>query len=142
MSQVQEAQTQTAAIAEGETLIGQVISAMEARAQSLVAHGDALSGVHDQVGSEIGQVLVDLQFQDRSSQILDQVNASIESTRVLMQQARQSLQTGSTLPHVDVQALLSQMKAGYTTTEQHARHDAGGGRQPDDHLEGGSVSFF
>jgi methyl-accepting chemotaxis protein len=77
------------------------------------------SGVHEQVS----QVLVDLQFQDRVSQILARIEHDIARLDVRLGEDRQVLSGGILPQPIDSDGWLKQFESGYTTLEQ---HDAGG----------------
>ena len=77
------------------------------------------SGVREQVS----RVLVDLQFQDRVSQILTQIEQDIARLDVRLGEDRQVLSGGSLPQPIDSGGWLKQFESGYTTLEQ---HDAGG----------------
>jgi len=89
---------------------------------------DLVSGFHSepaellrsesrQLQGDISDILVALQFQDRSSQILQQVGTDIQRlAAALGEDAPRSLEPGN---------WLRDMQASYTTPEQHALHQQG-----------------
>ncbi|CAK0768677.1 methyl-accepting chemotaxis protein [Gammaproteobacteria bacterium] len=79
---------------------------------------------------EIEDVLVALQFQDRTSQILEQVRKNIESLHSQVQAHAQAREQGGEAPPIDVREWLNHMELSYTTWEQ--RRDHGG-----EHSRGG-----
>lgn len=91
-------------------VVGQVdttVSGMNARAAELSVRGQA-------VRSQVEQLMVAFQFQDRVHQIMDQVSHSIVDAAHCLQDA---LRTGIAPTEPEWRALLS---AGYTTFEQRA----------------------
>ncbi|CAK0774731.1 methyl-accepting chemotaxis protein [Gammaproteobacteria bacterium] len=71
---------------------------------------------------EIEDVLVALQFQDRTSQILAQVRKNIESLHSQVQEHTQARERGGKAPPIDVRDWLAHMELSYTTWEQHRDH--------------------
>ena len=74
------------------------------------------------IQQQIGQALVELQFQDRVSQIMNHVRANIEQLPVFLQEHHQRyLQSGVPEP-LDPQQLLAALKKTYVMADQHAIH--------------------
>jgi methyl-accepting chemotaxis protein len=74
------------------------------------------------IQNEIGQALVQLQFQDRVSQIMGHVKSNIEQLPVFLQDHHdQYLQTGVLEP-LDPEVLLGALKKTYVMADQHAIH--------------------
>jgi methyl-accepting chemotaxis protein len=74
------------------------------------------------IQNEIGQALVQLQFQDRVSQIMGHVKSNIEQLPVFLQGHHdQYLQTGVLEP-LDPEVLLGALKKTYVMADQHAIH--------------------
>jgi methyl-accepting chemotaxis protein len=69
------------------------------------------------IRDDISDILVSLQFQDRSSQILAQVGSDIGRLADVL--------AGEAPAMLDVAAWLSEMERSYTTPEQHALHSGG-----------------
>jgi methyl-accepting chemotaxis protein len=77
------------------------------------------------IQSEVNQALVQLQFQDRVSQILTQVINNIERLpTVLQEQQALYAQTGE-LTAPDPQNMLTEMKKTYVMADQHVIHEGG-----------------
>lgn len=90
------------------------------------------------IKSEIGQALVQLQFQDRVSQIMTHVLNNIEELPAfLQQQSAQYEETGELLP-LQAQVLLTELKKTYVMTDQHVIHDGGKVAQKTDD----EITFF
>jgi len=130
-------------LTESEQFIAEVVENLESRARRLVDDGEQLLAVNAEVSSQIEQVLVELQFQDRVSQILEQVSNSMTSLTRILEADEQGYASGQRAISMDVQQLLSDMKTSYTTVEQHRRHDETSKKsESDDTAEAGSISFF
>lgn len=89
------------------------------------------------IRAEIEQVLVALQFQDRTSQILSQVRLNVEKLHALFEQHARARAAGAPPPPVDGAAWLKDMERSYTTLEQQADHRG----QRNEHSASG-VTFF
>ena len=82
-----------------------------------------------QVRDEIQDVLVNLQFQDRVSQILSHIIADMQRLEAMLNEAVQA-PAGQLPPKPDTRQWLADLKRSYTTHEQHALHShASGGAQ-------------
>lgn len=90
------------------------------------------------IKSEVGEALVQLQFQDRVSQIMNHVKDNIERLPEFLQQHRQQYaQAGALLP-LDAQALLTELKKTYVMVDQHVIHSGGKAVQKNDT----EITFF
>ena len=87
-----------------------------------------LQNTSSEVERVINQVLVDLQFQDRVSQILSHVSDDVSKLR-------EAIARGET---PDIRLWLQALERTYTTGEQRAAHHGGGGASTDQ----SSVTFF
>ncbi|MBT3065189.1 methyl-accepting chemotaxis protein [Rhodoferax sp. U11-2br] len=85
-----------------------------------VLHGESLS-----IQSEVNEALVQLQFQDRVSQILTQVIKNIERLPAVLQETQVAYaQTGVLSAH-DAKDALVEMKKTYVMADQHVIHAGG-----------------
>jgi len=134
-------QEESDALAVGEKTLARVIGHLESRATFLQRQSNDMREVGLTIQSEIEQMLVAFQFQDRSSQMLSQVNLSIEemAQQVLDQRTARSSDLGP--QPIDVDLLLDTMKDRYVATEQHKHHSASDTSYKS-HADGGSVNFF
>jgi methyl-accepting chemotaxis protein len=90
------------------------------------------------IQSEVNQALVQMQFSDRVSQIMTQVNKNLSRLpQVLLEQQQQYAQSQLLQP-IDVQTLLDEMKSSYVMADQHVIH-AGGQVKPSNVTD---ISFF
>lgn len=74
------------------------------------------------IKGEIGEALVQLQFQDRVSQMLGHVHHNMEMLPPLMDEGRQNYEAGAGLQAPDPQALLGELEKTYAMAEEHAIH--------------------
>jgi methyl-accepting chemotaxis protein len=77
------------------------------------------------IQSEINQALVQLQFQDRVSQILTQVIKNIERLPGMQQDQQQQFEQTRELLPPDPQTMLAEMKETYVMSDQHVIHEGG-----------------
>jgi methyl-accepting chemotaxis protein len=109
-------------IREGEEIVSRVIDHLTERARLLEEEGADLLNMGNEVSSEIEQMLVAFQFQDRVNQILGQVCGSLDEISGLLEERQEKRKAGESVPPLDVDELLSHMKTEYTTTEQYRGH--------------------
>ncbi|UQU67904.1 methyl-accepting chemotaxis protein [Couchioplanes caeruleus] len=76
------------------------------------------------IRSDIGESLVNLQFQDRVGQILEHLRESIDHFPVVVAEAGERAAEGRPL---DPQAVLDQLSAKYTMAEEREAHKSGAG---------------
>jgi methyl-accepting chemotaxis protein len=78
-----------------------------------------------EIQNEVNQALVQMQFQDRVSQIMSQVHKNMDRLPELLQdQHAQYLQT-SVLQAPDAQVLLAELQKTYVMADQHVVHQGG-----------------
>jgi methyl-accepting chemotaxis protein len=77
------------------------------------------------IQTEVNQALVELQFQDRVSQIMSQVIKNIERLPAALQEQQQTyVQSGVLFSH-DPKDMLDEMKKSYVMADQHVIHEGG-----------------
>ncbi|MDD5030108.1 MAG: methyl-accepting chemotaxis protein [Rhodoferax sp.] len=120
-----------AVVAEDQSLqtahstIDQVMADFRKITEAFQQSSDLLQGESMSIQTEVNQALVQMQFQDRVSQIMTQVVKNIERLpEVLQQQQQQYQQTGELLAH-DPQDMLDEMKKSYVMADQHVIHEGG-----------------
>jgi methyl-accepting chemotaxis protein len=116
-------------IRQAQTAIAGVVDRFQASTVGLDESARTLQSRGREIRGEVQAMLVDLQFQDRMSQILKQVTSDMEKL-----QARATAE-GSRL-HIDVDAWLNEMKSSYATQEQHQNHNG------NSTAAGDSITFF
>ncbi len=77
------------------------------------------------IQSEINQALVQMQFQDRVSQILTQVNKNLGHLPQALQDQVQQYRQTRTLAPMDAQQMLTELKKTYVMADQHVIHEGG-----------------
>ncbi len=103
--------------------IGHVLTEFRGITGALVDSSEALKQEGMTIQGDIGQALVQLQFQDRVSQILTQVENNIgQLTGYFERHERQCLQDGQIEP-LDADAFLAEMRKSYVMKDQRIAHD-------------------
>ncbi|MBL1376510.1 methyl-accepting chemotaxis protein [Zobellella iuensis] len=106
---------------QAETALRRLLTQFDGTAEGLTRAVDSTRSEGEGVRNEIEQMLVSLQFQDRTSQILRQVCDNLEEFGRTLMQAGEP---------IDVDAWLARMTRSYATLEQHLNHQGqAAGRQ-------------
>lgn len=137
----QATEQESKALEGGEATLTRVIKHLEARAHQLSAQGQSMLEVGLSVRTSIEQMLIDFQFQDRSSQMLKQIITSIDELVAEIEQQRHVREQQQPNRSIDVEQLLATMKDRYVAREQHAQHESQGSKNSNQ-ASNGSVNFF
>jgi methyl-accepting chemotaxis protein len=105
-----------------QAAIGRVLADFKDITDALLRSSTLLKDESIGIKSEVGQALVQLQFQDRVSQIMAHVRDNIGSLPEQFQSnATQHAQSGE-LRSLDAQAFLAELQKTYVMSDQHAIH--------------------
>ena len=108
-----------------EAAIGRVLGEFKDITEALQRSSSLLKDESIGIKLEIGEALVQLQFQDRVSQIMTHVKTNIEQLPdFLHSQAQAHGQSGELAP-LDAHALLTELKSTYVMADQHVIHAGG-----------------
>lgn len=118
----QAATDDSATIADAEEAIVEVIRRFNEVTTRFSESAHSLRGTSTQIRDEIELMLVSLQFQDRTSQILTHVRQDLENLAQLVGQRSATSDRGDALSAVDIETWLRKMELSYTTHEQLANH--------------------
>ena len=111
-----------AAMHASEAAIGAVLADFRNVTEALVASSGLLKNESLGIKSEVAEALVQLQFQDRVSQIMSHVQSNIEGLpAVLEENSRQAGSTGLPVP-LDDAGLLGELEKTYAMAEERALH--------------------
>ncbi|CAH0225403.1 Methyl-accepting chemotaxis protein McpC [Massilia sp. Bi118] len=111
---------ETCAVQASEAKIGGVLSSLRGVTDALVQSSDLLQRESAGIQAEVGDALVQLQFQDRVSQILSHVQQNIARLpSYLDEHARQSSEA---MQPIDARALLAELESTYAMAEEHSLH--------------------
>ncbi len=90
------------------------------------------------IQSEVNQALVQLQFQDRVSQILTQVNKNLDHLPIILIKQLEAYAQNRVLQTMEPEELLGEMKKTYVMADQHVIHQGGKIEQSNS----AEISFF
>ena len=90
----------------------------------LQASSDLLRKESLAIHADIGDVLVNLQFQDRVSQILTQVESNITQIPVYFEKHEHDCLAKNHLEPFDAEGFLADMRKSYVMKDQHVAHDS------------------
>jgi methyl-accepting chemotaxis protein len=109
-----------------EQIIEKVLGQFQSTATGLNDSADVMRRESQLIQSEISDVLVALQFQDRISQVLSHVRSDLDKLHQTLEESGQQLADGVMPQPLDTAAWLNALTSTYTIAEQHSVH--GGGR--------------
>ncbi|MBK9443182.1 MAG: chemotaxis protein [Comamonadaceae bacterium] len=118
--------------------IDQVLADFKNITDAFQRSGTLLQDESVSIQSEINNALVQLQFQDRVSQIMTQVIKNIQRLPEVLQQQRDQFTQDSQLLPLDAQDMLVEMKKTYVMADQHVIHEGGKVQ----HSNATDISFF
>lgn len=129
IQQTREAAEATAAeegqaLAHSQGSIGHVLGELRAVTTSLVSSTDVLRAGSEDIKGEISEALVQLQFQDRVSQIMSHVRHNIERLPAVLDDNRQHAQATGQLQPLDPAPLLAELEQTYAMKEERDIHRA------------------
>ena len=114
---------ETCAVQASEAKISGVLASLRGVTDALVQSSDLLQRESAGIQAEVGDALVQLQFQDRVSQILSHVQQNIgRLPSYLDEHARQSGAPGAPMQPIDARALLAELESTYAMAEERSLH--------------------
>lgn len=108
--------------ADAEGIVNGALDRFNGVTSKLAESTQELCTTSAEIRAEIAQMLVALQFQDRTSQILSQVRVNVEKLHTLLQKHEQARIGGNPIAAVDTSRWLRDMELTYTTREQQTDH--------------------
>lgn len=127
------------ALENSRAVIGNVMKKLHSVLSELSENEDLLKNKTAEVQNEITGVLINLQFQDRASQITAAVIQNQQDFKTEVDTFVQLIESGQEPNKVDVDAWVENMKRHYTTQEQHMDHHGETGEGAEDEDE---ITFF
>ena len=115
-------QEEDASMASSQATIGSVLGDFKGIADALLRSSTLLKDESTQIKAEVGETLVQLQFQDRVSQIMNHVKQNIGQFPECLEQQRQQYAQDAVLQPLDPESFLAEMKKTYVMADQHAVH--------------------
>ena len=116
------AESDEASVAASESTIRDVMSGFRAVTSSLVDSASEMQETGENIRSEISEMLVSLQFQDRVSQILDHIAQHMKMLRERIDNVGALGADGSTAGVGELESWLQTMESTYATGEQQSAH--------------------
>ena len=108
-----------------ESSINTVLGEFRQVTDALVASADVLKRESMGIQGEIGEALVQLQFQDRVSQVMSHVRHNMDALPEQLTQSRVDYERDGLLKPVDTAALLAALEATYAMAEERETHTSG-----------------
>ena len=108
-----------------EQVIAQVVERTHSALTGLADSSEVLRQEAQTISTEIGEVLVALQFQDRVSQVLGHVCADMGKLKQHIDSQQQLRLNDATAEPIDANVWLEELSQTYTVPEQHAIHRGG-----------------
>ena len=121
-----------------ETTIGVVLNDFRAITDALLQSSTLLKNESIGIKAEVGAALVQLQFQDRVSQMMNHVKGNIEQLPAFLDAHRQQCARAGALLPLDPQRLLNALQKTYVMADQHVIHGGGKAVRNDDN----DITFF
>ena len=132
------AKTDALTLKNASEVINGVITRFHHSASAIVSHNEAMRSQSEVVAQDIAEVLVALQFQDRTSQMLSHISGDLDKLHRHLADCQQQRAQGHATQALDVQRWLNELAQTYTMPEQHDIHqgNAPGKRHDSD------ITFF
>ncbi|MCS0631006.1 methyl-accepting chemotaxis protein [Telluria mixta] len=109
---------ETRAVQASEQMIGNVLGSLRGVTDALVASSDLLQRESAGIQAEVGDAIVQLQFQDRVSQILSHVRENIARLPSWLDEQPHSDKLGT----LDARSLLAELESTYAMAEERTLH--------------------
>ncbi|MDD2882092.1 MAG: methyl-accepting chemotaxis protein [Rhodoferax sp.] len=108
-----------------QATINRVMADFKDITEAYQGSSDLLQAESMSIQAEVNQALVQMQFQDRVSQIMTQVNKNLDRLPQVLQEQHQQYAQSHVLQPLDAQALLAELKKTYVMADQHVIHEGG-----------------
>jgi methyl-accepting chemotaxis protein len=124
------------AVAASEIAIREVLNDFQQITDNLTTSGAILRDSGRTIQMEVAESLVQLQFQDRVSQILSHVHDSLSGFPQRLRESAAQFRSCGLLQPVDIGQVLAELEHSYATHEEHANHGHNVGQTDNE------ISFF
>jgi methyl-accepting chemotaxis protein len=118
----QSAQEDDGVLSRSETSIQEVLSDFTRMVEELDQSAEVMRSEADGIREEISDMLVALQFQDRTSQMLAQVQSNLTELENTVRTRQEACARGEGVTAIDVRAWLDKMEKSYAMLEQRMNH--------------------
>jgi len=105
-----------------EGMIEAVLNEFRQMTDALVQSSELLKQESIGIQGEVGEALVQLQFQDRVSQVMAHVRENMERLPALLRENRAAYEASGVLEALDPELLLRELQKTYAMAEEHAVH--------------------
>ena len=120
---------------EGSTTIRTVLESLEWMTKGMSESSEILKKESMEIVQEVNEIIMSLQFQDRTSQILLHVVDGLTKLPSVIDEQMQMVMNGE-IASIDADEILSSLRLSYTTAEEVLLHDGGDvGSQSDNDVE-------
>lgn len=109
---------------DGSTTINCVLESLEWMTKGMSESSEILKRESLEIIDEVNQIIMSLQFQDRTSQILIHVEEGLNELPKVMNEQIQRVAKGE-IPRLDIDEILNSLKLNYTTAEEVSLHEGG-----------------
>jgi methyl-accepting chemotaxis protein len=138
----QSTQHENKSMSASQTTISAVLQDFRIVTDALVQSSAILKAESHEIKSEVSQALVQLQFQDRVSQIMTHVKGNIERLPSYLQQSLQQYERDGTLRPLDAARLLAELENTYAMTDERVVHNKGTKRAEKTPDRNADITFF
>jgi methyl-accepting chemotaxis protein len=121
----QTAANESQSVTRSEEAIDLVLHDFRQVTESLIESSGVLRAQSAGIKDEISDAMVQLQFQDRVSQVLSHVRDNIGSVPPRLEQSYADVRHGGRLVPIDAQQLLEELQSTYAMAEERSTHSAG-----------------
>jgi len=125
-----------------EGMIESVLRDFRQVTDALVQSSETLKRESVDIQGEVGQALVQLQFQDRVSQVMAHVRENIEMLPSVLRQNRDRYLEDQTLEPLDPAPLLGELQKTYAMASEHAVHHGSAVAAPAPAADADEITFF
>jgi methyl-accepting chemotaxis protein len=126
----QSSEQEATAMRDSESMIDQVLAQFRGVTDALVASGEQLQKESIAIQGEVGEALVQLQFQDRVSQVMSHVRDNMGLLPRVLDENRRLAGACQALQPLDASAVLGALEKTYAMADEHASHSGGGPAKP------------
>src|SRR5690606_16122005 len=128
-----------ARLAQSEAAIQEVLSQFHSSGERILDSAQSLEQESAGVQSNVEEVLVNLQFQDRVGQILSHITDDMEKLLAVVNEQHKNVKEGDDFDEIDIDLWLKSVRETYTTLEQVAIHRGDSAiKKPED----SSITYF
>lgn len=118
----QSSEEENRSMSSAEGMIDTVLADFRQMTDALVQSSDLLKQESIGIQGEVGQALVQLQFQDRVSQVMAHVRENMELVPALLRENRARYEVERVLEPLEAAPLLHELQKTYAMAEEHAVH--------------------